>query len=435
MSFGRATAVSLASQVASLVTTFLSGVIIARTLGPAGKGTYSLVVLTYAFAVLIGNVGVPVFVASTVGKMRHTPRELLRNSVLVTIVSSVIVAAVYLLLRQWTGERSALWPFFGALAVVTPVGLLREHLAALLQGVNRIGRFSVTKVVANAVTLALLAIFIWSRPSITTAVYCWIGGEAVSALVALWLVVPIAAPGLTVSLPLLRESLRFGSAVCIGSLIGMASLRLDLFLVAYFLPASDVGLYSVASVASSMIMYLPSAMAVALLPRFSSAGADESYALAARGCRFAIIWGLGCAVVLGVLGGVLISAVYGELFRPAATAMRILLPGTVVYGLAHITTAYYNGFVGRPLINTALAAMSLVIGVALDVALIPRFGINGAAAASTVAYVFSMLVAFFVFARVSGRSFVPLLAVGKQDFRDFKGFLVRNMREMLQRNA
>ena len=435
MSFGRATTVSLASQVASLVTTFLSGVIIARALGPSGKGTYSLVVLTYAFAVLIGNLGVPVFVASTAGKRRHTPRELLHNSITVAVLSSVLVGAVYLLLREWTGERSALWSFFGILAVVTPAGLLREHLGALLQGMNRIGRFSVTKVVANAVTAALLVIFVWSRPSVTTAVYCWIGGEVVSTLVALWLVVPIAAPGLAVSRPLLKESLRFGSAVCVGSLIGLASLRLDLFLVAYYLSPADIGFYSVAAAVSALIMYLPSAMAVALLPRFSSADAEQSYALAARGCRFAVIWGVGCALFLGVLGGVLISAVYGESFRPSVTAMRILLPGTVIFGLAHVTTAYYNGFVGRPFINTALAAVSLVIGVALDIVLIPRFGINGAAVASSIAYIVSMSVAFFVFARVSGRSFLPLLAVGKQDFAEFKGFLVRNMRELLQRDA
>jgi len=435
MSFGKATTVSLAGQVASLITTFLSGVIIARALGPSGKGTYSLVVLTYAFAVLIGNLGVPAFVASTAGKRRHTPVELLHNSVIMTIVSSVIVAVVYLLVREWTGQRSVLWPFFMILAVVTPAGLLREHLGALLQGMNRIGRFSVTKVVANAVTLILLAVFVWSRPSITTAVYCWIGGEVVATLVAVGLVIPIAAPGLNLSRPVLKESLKFGSAVCVGSLIGLASLRLDLFLVAYFLPASEVGLYSVATAASSVIMYLPVAMAVALLPRLSSANADESYALTARGCRFAIVWGVGCALFLGILGGVLISVVYGELFRPAATAMRILLPGTVIYGLAHITTAYYNGYVGRPFINTALAALSLLIGVALDVALIPRFGINGAAVASSVAYIVSMFVALFVFARVSGRSFLPLLAVGKRDFLEFKGFLTRNIRETLQRNA
>jgi O-antigen/teichoic acid export membrane protein len=300
---------------------------------------------------------------------------------------------------------------------------------------NRIGRFSVIKVVANVVALVLLAVFVWKQPSITTAVYSWIGGEVVSTLVALWFVIPIASPGLVISRSLLKESLKFGSAVCVGSLIGMASLRLDLFLVAYFLDTSEVGLYSVATVVSSVIMYLPSAMAVALLPRFSSAGADESYELAARGCRFAVIWGVGCAVFLGLLGGVLISAVYGGQFRASATAMRILLPGTVIYGLAHITTAYYNGFVGRPVINTALAAVSLAIGIALDLALIPRFGITGAAVAASVAYAASMVVGLFVFWRVSGRSALPLLAVGKRDFLEFRDFVSRNLRDLLQKDA
>jgi O-antigen/teichoic acid export membrane protein len=432
MGLGRATTISFASQVASLAITFLSGVVIARVLGPPGKGMYSLVVLTYAFVVLIGNFGVPIFVASTIGKQKHTVDTLLRNSFFFFACSTVLVICVFLVLRAWLGQRAPLAPFLGLLAVVIPLGLLTEHLAAFLQGLNRIGRFALTRVIGQLVTMFLLLVLFLSHPGIWMALYCWLAGEVISVVVSLALVWPFARPGISFLPSLFKESLGFGGAVCVGHFIGMASLRLDVFLVAYFLGTSAVGLYSVAVAVSSLIMYLPSALAVALLPRFSSATAEESYELVARACRMAILWGLGCAVVLFAVGGVLIRAVYGNAFSPSAKAMIILLPGTILFGLAHITTAYFNGFAGRPAINTGLATVNLVIGIGLDLFLIPAFGIAGASLASSVAYVFSMMVTLTVFSRVSGRTPLPLLAVRKNDFSELGRFVSVSLRALVR---
>lgn len=430
MSLGRATTISLASQVGSLITTFLSGVIIARTLGPSGKGTYSLVLLTSVFVVLVGSLGVPVFVASTIGKQKHSVEVLLRNSVFLFACSSILVTSVLLLIWARLGQRAPLAPFLGFLAVVIPLDLLRVHLAAALQGLNKIGRFALTSVVGQLVTLILLLIFLLSRPSVWVAFYCWLAGEAVSLAVTLVLVWPFATLGISFIPSVLRESLGFGGAVCLGYFMGMASLRLDAFLVNYFLGASAVGLYSVAVAGSSMVMYLPGAMAIALLPRFSSASAEESYELAARACRIALLCGLGCAVVLFVVGGMLIRAIYGNAFSPSVSAMMILLPGAIFYSLAQITTAYFIGFARRPAINTALSAVNLAIGIGLDLFLIPAFGIVGASVACSTAYLLSMIVTLAVFAKLSGRTPLPLLAVGRNDLFELGRFVSRNLRAL-----
>jgi len=428
MSLGRATITNLASQFASLATTFLSGVIIARTLGTSGKGTYSVVVLTHAFAVLIGNLGVPIFVASNIGKRRHSADALLRNSFFLFTSSTVLLVCMFLAFRGWLGQLGQLGPFFGLLVVVIPLGFLREHLAAFLQGLNKIGRFSLTRVCGQIITLFLLLVFLLNRPGIWTAFYCWAAGEAVSLAVTLALVWPFAVPGISFSPALLKESLRFGGAVWVGSLVGMANLRLDLYLVVYFLGASAAGLYSVAATISIVLLYLPYAMGIALLPRFSSATPEESYELTSRACRMALLWGVGCAVILVAVGGVFIRAVYGSAFSSSVRAMIILLPGTVLYGLSYITSAYFTGFAERPAINAALVAVSLVVGIGLDLVLIPSFGIAGASLASSVAYMISMLVTLAVFARVSGRTPVALLAVQKSDFSELGRFVSRSFR-------
>jgi O-antigen/teichoic acid export membrane protein len=423
MSLGKATLVSLTSQIASLATTFLSGVIIARTLGVSGKGTYSLVVVTHAFTVLIGNLGTPAFVASTIGRRRYSPHKLISNSLLLFVLSTVLLACVFLAVRVWLSSTSLLGPFLTLLLFVVPLGFLREQLAAFLQGLNRIGRFSLTRIVGQLVTLILLLVFLLRHPSVWTAAYCWAAGEAVSVVVVLILVYPLAAPGISFSPSLLKESLRFGMAVWAGSLIGMASLRLDLYLVAFFMNAAAVGLYSVAATISSVILYLPNAMAIALLPRFSEATQDEAYELLARTCRLALLWGIGCALVLLAVGGPFIRAVYGSTFSSSSVAMKILLPGTVLYGVAYVTAAYFTGFMRKPGINAGLVAVSVVIGVALDLFLIPALGISGASLASTVAYSASVAVTLVLVARLARRPLATLIRIRKDDVTEVLRFL------------
>lgn len=427
MSLGKATAISLASQIASLITTFLSGVIIARTLGASGKGAYSLIVVTHAFAVMIGNFGAPVFAASIIGKRRYSVQELIRNSLLLFCLSAVAAVCVFFVARACMGPGSLLKPFLGLLLVVVPVGFLREHLAAFLQGLNKIGRFSLTRIVGQIVTLILLVAFLIRRPDVWTAAYCWAAGEAVSLLVVLILVWPFASPGISFSPTLLRESLRFGVAVWMGSLMNMASLRLDLYLVAFFMNAAAVGLYSVAATISSIILYLPNAMAIALLPRFSAASRDEAYEFAGKACRIALLWGVGCALVLLAAGGPFIRGVYGSAFSSSPGAMQILLPGTVFYGLAYITAAYFTGFMQRPIINAGLVAVSVVVDVALDLILIPAFGISGAALGATIAYTCSVALTLWLVARSSRKSMLTLVRVKRDDVADIYRFIRRGV--------
>jgi len=64
---------------------------------------------------------------------------------------------------------------------------------------------------------------------------------------------------------------------------------------------------------------------------------------------------------------------------------------------------------GRPMLNTYIGGMSLVVNVLLNILWIPMYGINGAALASTVSYGVTLVVQLFVYCRVSGNSWTNVL--------------------------
>jgi O-antigen/teichoic acid export membrane protein len=72
---------------------------------------------------------------------------------------------------------------------------------------------------------------------------------------------------------------------------------------------------------------------------------------------------------------------------------------------------------GKPLINSYITAASLAMTVAADLALIPVFGVPGAAAASSVAYVASFAISLAVYSRLSGQPWWSAVAVNASDLR------------------
>ena len=83
----------------------------------------------------------------------------------------------------------------------------------------------------------------------------------------------------------------------------------------------------------------------------------------------------------------------------------ILLFGLVGEGVAGLVSAYLYG-VGRPGANSLALGVSVVVTIALDVTLIPRYHAVGAAAASAVAYLTSsaaLVVCYFVVRKLASR--------------------------------
>jgi O-antigen/teichoic acid export membrane protein len=107
---------------------------------------------------------------------------------------------------------------------------------------------------------------------------------------------------------------------------------------------------------------------------------------------------------------------YGERFRPALGPLLFLLPGVAAYSVVRVLGVDFSSR-GRPGTPSVIAGLSLVITVALDLILIPRFGAIGAAAASTVAYSCSGALALLLYVRLTGTPLVELVAPTRADFR------------------
>jgi len=251
---------------------------------------------------------------------------------------------------------------------------------------------------------------------VRTALAAWWLGQAIPAALGWWMLRAPSGLGdrprrrrLAIDAALLRASLEFGLAVWFVQLIGEWNMRFDTYVAAFTGGAAGAGYYSVAVSVSNLLFHLPVALGVGILPRMATATAADAARLAGVGCRVSLWSSAALALVVAVLARPLVRLLFGSGFEPAVLPMLILLPGIVVYALAHVTTSYFYGQAGRPMLNGLVALISLVIGLAASVLLAPRYGLAGVAAAVSLGRTVAIAVNIWLFVRLSNCPLIDVL--------------------------
>ena len=206
----------------------------------------------------------------------------------------------------------------------------------------------------------------------------------------------------------LLEDLRFGTKAHLGSIVGMANVRLDLVLMSVFVSASQVGYYGVANNLMAPVTSLGAAGAVLLTPHVAGlvhadhhhGGLDEAQLASTRnqGRMYFMLSVVGAAG-LAALAPVVIPLLFGAAFEPVVLLVWVLIPGYVARSYTALISAGTLGM-RRPWVGNMTEGAGFLVTLALLPLLLPRYGALGAAITSTAAYCISSLVALLAIRRL-----------------------------------
>jgi O-antigen/teichoic acid export membrane protein len=228
--------------------------------------------------------------------------------------------------------------------------------------------------------------------------------------VGIW---PTAAIGWRETTQVLRRLLGYSVLAHASSLTQFLNHRLDVWVVGYFRGIYDVGLYATAVGVAQLLLLASQSLASVLLPHLAAAAPERSEEMLRTASRVITGFGAALALALFVGGGWVVTILYGDAFSPCSTSLRLLLPGAI----AAMTTRVYSTFLAARdcmRYNLRASAAGLIVTVALDLLLIPRLGINGAALATTASYVTTLAACVWAVRFRLGvslrRAFLPSLA-------------------------
>jgi Na+-driven multidrug efflux pump len=103
-------------------------------------------------------------------------------------------------------------------------------------------------------------------------------------------------------------------------------------------------------------------------------------------------------------------------FEGSLVPFLLLLPGTVALGLSKVLSGYISGL-GRPEPVGVIAITALGVNLLINLVLIPRLGIAGAALASMISYCLHALLTVMLASRLSGARPAAFVTPGREEVR------------------
>lgn len=414
---------------------FATGILIARALGPDGRGAYGLFVVSAAFGQLVLGLGVGNAAIYYINKRALTLTDVVSAMHVMTLFALVFTAAaVALIAPMFNDDVFGLGVSPWLLIAGVPALLYWNLMRLALQAESRFVALGLSTVSQQVLLVAAVGILIVrGDPTTTQMVLCLIGATAVAGVFSFLRVGPHYLDLAQVVRPrmgTLRKLIDFGVQGESGNILQLLNYRLDQYIVRATVGLTGLGIYAVSASMTEAIFVMANAIALVLLPRLT-ADEDEAYWMAPLAVRNTmIIAGLG-AIALAVIAPVLVPLAFGNEFDDSVRPLWLLLPGTVALCGSKVLTSYIFSK-GRPLVNTAVTMASLVVTVIATVALIPWLGVNGAAIASSLAYTAHFAAALFAYGRISGRSPLVALIPGREDVQFYRD-TIRKVLSLLTR--
>ncbi|PSQ05586.1 polysaccharide biosynthesis protein [Halobacteriales archaeon QS_6_71_20] len=178
----------------------------------------------------------------------------------------------------------------------------------------------------------------------------------------------------------------------------------DILLIQFYRGSDATGYYKAALNLAEFIWFVPRIVQMSLLHSTSELWSEERTDaitdISARVTRYSLLFTMLLVIGLSVLAEPTITVYYGPEFRPAILPLIILLPGAMGFAVARPILAIGQGKGAFRYLIYATGAAALV-NLVLNVVLIPRYGIVGAAVATSIGY-FSMLIFHVGSARAIG---------------------------------
>lgn len=398
----------------------VTNVILARSLGPEGRGVYAVAVLIPALISLFAQLGLGPANVYHFSKGLIDPDELAGHATSMAILLGGLgILAVFAYVDVFgRGRFAGIGSGYVLVSsVALPFLLLTVFLQGILNGAQRFREYNVVLLTQyGSTSVALMVALLAMRGSTMAAVTAWTVSTVVTAAVAVVCVMQLARFSIRFRAATLRKLLRFGLISYFSSLSSFANYRLDVLIVNLFAGARQVGLYAVATGLAEIVWYLPNAAGIVLAPKVASSDPDAADRMTEQVCRVVTVLAVILAGVLAVFAPFVVVLFFGSAFAESVWGVWFLLPGIVTFSVARVLSMYLLGR-NRLKVDLVASLVGLVMTLALDFALIPHFGFRGAAIASSIAYTCSMAVDLAWLSRRSSISVRDLLVARPSDAR------------------
>jgi len=386
------------------VTAYALRLLLARHLGPEAYGLFYAVFTFMVFFLFFRNMGVDQAL------VKYIPTFLVekkKGKVKSAVVAAFIIqtcGSLFLGLFLFLGGEWLTLTYFknpDALAVIhililycllSPLFYIPKKL---LNGYQRYGLVAAYDFAKNVLLVTITGLFIYLGYSITAPAWAYV---LACLFLPLIFIKPILNTGITKVpfapiKPVAKKLITFGFPVIFATIGGKLIGYTDTLILTAYRPLSEVGTYNVVLPTAMILLFLGS-LSTVLFPMVAELWEKKDMARLQKGMRLlhTYTFALTAPLIfsLFIYADLVIKILFGKEYLSGVLALQILLIGIIFYLVANINHSFISA-IGEPQKVTWIIGSAAVLNVVLNIFLIPLYGIEGAAIATTASYTMALL--------------------------------------------
>ena len=407
---------TLISNIIIICIGFFTSWVISRTLGAELQGVYNLAILIPNLMYNFLNFGQDTSTMFFLSNKTINKSDLIDNmipvSIFYTIISTLLGTLFIFLLKDSMFTEVSNNTLIFAL-IISPLTFLNNNLTAVLKSEGEF--FSVNKVqVINKIIYFLICTILFFIVDVNIVIFANIIILSIS-IISLWKKIGIKSIRIKFNKEYQKKNISYGFKSYLANMITFLNYRLDTFIIkALSKSTMAVGQYGVSVTLAEQVWVFASAISSVMFPYITSIENDEDKSKVTS-LTFKIVMVVTfMAIIVLFFASNLIRFVYGEDYYGSIIPLKILLIGVFSLSLGKIL-ANDIASRGKPELNALSNLMGLLVNVIFNILLIPRFGIAGAAMATSISYTLTSSIFLISFIKLTGLTLKELLVFNKEE--------------------
>jgi len=371
-------------------------IISARTLSVDDYGLLSLLLAVFNIILLVFLSSVPPSIAKFVSAGEDAGNIYRTALKRFPIIGIGIAVLLILLSGQIAGFYSlghSFWYFF-LIALAIPPTMVLAVDRGWVQGVRNMAAFGYSQIVQEGSKLFMAAILIFAGFGLFGAVFAILFGTVIAAVYTRRFVrVKGVSNGKS-----WKKLADYFVPVSLTRIIDGFIMNVDTLFLKIWFPLAVVGTYNAAAPIARIPLLAFGALSTVILPEVSANNHDAGKVLRSS-LKFVLLFVLPGVLLVSLFPEFFISLFFGSKYAGSAAALQILVFSSLFLGLYKVFSSVLQG-VGRQYAAAGIFVFVLALDIVLNVLLVPKMGMLGAAYANLGSGVAAAVLSFAAVKRV-----------------------------------
>ncbi len=358
----------------------------ARILGAAGWGTFSYLASLAAVLTIFSDIGISSFVIREVSKNPEKRAEYFSTAFIIKIFLAITGIGIILLAPQFTAIpiSATLIVFISLLFIFDS---FRRFGTSLFRAEEKMEKEALVNIITQSIIVVggFAALMLIGTPESLGAAYA-VGAGAGLLITMWWLRADIKQLIRAFNKKLIMPMIKAAWPLSIAAAFSALLLNIDTVMIGWFHGAEEVGYYAAAQRPITLLYVLPTLVVGSFFPalsRFAKKNERAFREVLERGMFLILIAAFPIALGIALTANRLVTLLYGQEYILATGSLRILaFTVLVAFPASLLIHSIFAHNKQKALVPLWIAGT--ILNITLNLLLIPRLGISGAAWASLI---------------------------------------------------